>query len=47
MTSTCVFVLLKAGVMRNSLLNPYKSKQTLERLKFETLFGINPLPNYQ
>ena len=29
---------LKTRVIRNSPLNPYKTKQTLERLNFETLY---------
>ena len=36
--TTLVFVISKTGVTRNSLSNPYKAKQTLERLNFETYF---------
>ena len=42
MTHTCS---LKKGVIRNSLSNPNKAKQTLERLNFETLYFFNPLPH--
>ena len=33
-----VLVLLKTGVIWNSLSNPYKAKQTLVRLNFEMLY---------
>ena len=33
-----LLVLLKSGCIRNSLSNPYKAKQTLEKLNFETLY---------
>ena len=33
-----LLVLLKTGVKRNSLSNPYKTKQTLKRLNVETLY---------
>ena len=43
MTRTC---LSKTDVIKNSLSNPYKPKQTLERLKFENCMAlIFPLPN--
>ena len=31
---------LKPGVIRNSLLNPYKAKQTQDRLNFKKLYGF-------
>ena len=37
-------VLLKTGVIRNSLLTSYKAKHTLEGLTFETLHH-NSLPH--
>ena len=45
MTRKCPF---EKGVIRNSLLNPYKAKQTLERdslLSFETLYSFDSLQN--
>ena len=31
----------RTGVVRNSPSNPYKAKETLERLSFETLYFSN------
>ena len=39
---TCTFP-LKAEVIKNSVSNPYKSKQSLERLNFETRYGFKEL----
>ena len=39
MSGTCPFI-LKTGVIKNSLLNPYRAEQTLERLNFETLKAL-------
>ena len=38
-----VLVLLKTGVIWNSLSNPYKAKQTLVRLNFEMYFFKVPI----
>ena len=40
MTHTC-----KTGILKNSPSNPYKIKETAERLNFEKLHGFNSFPN--
>ena len=39
------FVLLKAGVIRNSRSIPNKAKQTLDRLNFETMYFFKSVEN--